>query len=154
MWVAVGISAQNLFFHWEHRDWLSSVKRKEGKCSIRFLDMASLGAQPERIYVPMQGHRLDPWVGKMPHAGEQLSLGITRTEAKCCNDWTRCAQGPCSARRELTATSSSAQPWRAAPAPTPREAPTQPNTAISKWKEERCLDLHLSQLVNWYITPV
>ena len=40
----------------------------------------SLVAQWLRICLPMQGHRFEPWSGRIPHATEQLSLCATTTE--------------------------------------------------------------------------
>ena len=40
----------------------------------------SLVAPWLRIRLPMQGHGFQPWSGKIPHAGEQLSLCATTTE--------------------------------------------------------------------------
>ena len=33
-----------------------------------------------RIHLPMQGHRFDPWSGRISHASEQLSPWATTTE--------------------------------------------------------------------------
>ena len=41
---------------------------------------ASLVAQWLRIHLPMQGTRVEPWSGKIPHAAEQLSPCATTTE--------------------------------------------------------------------------
>ena len=41
---------------------------------------ASLVAQWLRIRLPVQGHRFEPWTGKIPHASEQLSPFATTTE--------------------------------------------------------------------------
>lgn len=41
----------------------------------------SLVVQWVRTCLPVQGHRLDPWAGKVPPATEQLSLAATPTEA-------------------------------------------------------------------------
>ena len=50
-----------------------------------------------------------PGLGRS-HTLGQLSLGTTRTEPTRCKHWTPRARSPCSAVRELTAASSSAQP--------------------------------------------
>ena len=42
---------------------------------------ASLVAQWLRICLPMQGHRFDPWSGKIPHGVEQWSPCATTAEA-------------------------------------------------------------------------
>ena len=41
---------------------------------------ASLVAQWLRIRLPMQGTRVEPWSGKIPHAAERLSPWATTTE--------------------------------------------------------------------------
>ena len=41
----------------------------------------SLVAQWFKIHLPMQGHRFDPWPGKIPHAMQQLSPWATTTKA-------------------------------------------------------------------------
>lgn len=141
------------------------MKRKEGKCSIRFLDRASLGAQESRIHPSMQGTQVGSLVWEDPTRWGAAQPGSCRPEPTGCSPWTPCTLNPvlplnpvrplnpvthwtpcapwtpcshwtsctpwtlctpwtsCSATRELTAVSSSAQPQRAVPAPTPRENP-------------------------------
>ena len=38
-----------------------------------------------RICLPMQGHRFNPWSGKIPHDLEQLCPCISTDEPTCCN---------------------------------------------------------------------
>ena len=48
---------------------------------IKLIPGTSLVAQWLRIRLPMQGHRCEPWSGKIPRATEQLSPRATTTEA-------------------------------------------------------------------------
>ena len=57
---------------------------------------ASPAGSVERICLPMQGHRFNPWSRKILHTTRQLSLCATTTEA--CTP-----QSPGSATREATA---------------------------------------------------
>lgn len=57
------------------------VKIWKGFSNWKVTLWTSLVVQWVRTCLPLQGHGLDPWAGKVPHATEQLSLAATPTEA-------------------------------------------------------------------------
>ena len=85
----------------EFKSQFSSMNLKHEKTNSRrtFLVVQWMG-----VYLPMQGHGLNPWFRKTPHAIWQLSLCLraTPTEPTCCTYWSLCVYSLCFTTREAT----------------------------------------------------